>query len=193
MCVHRIHCLLLHSNAHSACTGKVISLLPWWRLRAFRSGAARAARAAQLFMEILQQQFIVYSQVPRLTSTLRLTEACAWPHEFVHVVNINHVFPSGSWIVWVLFYLCTLEWSWCTSICLDCQYPRLVTRCTSPHFRGNNHISSNIHEFGGVHIRPVGSHTAMALPRCLRLHHNSDLSAGPPLGSFRQPWDWSIQ
>jgi len=29
-------------------------------------------------------------------------------HESVHVVNINHVLPSGSWIVCVLFYLCIL-------------------------------------------------------------------------------------
>ena len=27
-------------------------------------------------------------------------------------------------------------------------------------FRGNNHISANIHEFGGAPSRPVGSHVA---------------------------------
>ena len=43
------------------------------------------------------QMFIVYSRVPRLTSTLRWLRR-ARGRESVHVVNINHVLPSGSWI-----------------------------------------------------------------------------------------------
>ena len=44
------------------------------------------------------QMFIVYSRVPRLTSTLRWSVRRARGCESVHVVNINHVLPSGSWI-----------------------------------------------------------------------------------------------
>jgi len=56
----------------------------------------------------LQQEFIVYSRVPRLTTTTPHyyhDDYAARGRESVHVVNINHVLPSGSWIVCVLFYL----------------------------------------------------------------------------------------
>ena len=46
--------------------------------RAARNGAAEAARATPLFME----KFVV------VAASL-----------YIHVVNINHVLPSGSWIV----------------------------------------------------------------------------------------------
>jgi len=78
-------------------------------VRIFQGRQKRAAGAAPLFVE----KFVTIAGVHSILSGatphyyLAMIKA-ARGRESVHVVNINHVLPSDSWIVCVLFYLCIL-------------------------------------------------------------------------------------
>jgi len=45
-------------------------------------------------------------------------------------------------------------------LCTDAFNRAIVTGFNPITFRDNNHISANIHKFGGAPSRPVGSHMA---------------------------------